>query len=337
MCSSIDPRRRLFTALLLPFVLLLASCGGGSDEGTGTPSGDAGSDAFPVTLEHKFGSTTIDEQPERVLAIGFNEQDYVLALGVEPVGVREFLSYDAPNRPWAPDSVKGKDLPTVGAEEINLEKVAELAPDVIIGINSYIDKPTYDLLNKIAPTVAQSDEYSDGATPWDQQTLQTGRALGQEAPAEKLVEETKALFTAARDEHPEFEGATAAFALGSSDSGTWNVGQDDYRSAWLTELGFEVAETGGDVGYESLSVLDRDVLVAEGVRDADLDRAVFQQLTAVKEGRLVDLGAFDDDFAGALGFNSPLSIPYLLETAVPRLAAAVDGDTSTEVESYPSG
>jgi iron complex transport system substrate-binding protein len=38
--------------------------------------------AFPVTIEHKFGETTIDAEPERVVSIGYNEHDFLLALGV---------------------------------------------------------------------------------------------------------------------------------------------------------------------------------------------------------------------------------------------------------------
>ena len=41
--------------------------------------------------------------------------------------------------------------------------------------------------------------------------------------------------------------------------------------------------------------------------------------------------AGDGTSAGALGYNSPLSRPYLLKRMVPGLAAAVDGDPATQV------
>ncbi|MFW6174563.1 MAG: ABC transporter substrate-binding protein, partial [Chloroflexota bacterium] len=54
---------------------------------------------FPVTIEHKYGSTTIEEKPERVVTVGFSEQDPVLALGAKPVAVREWFG-GQPNAVW---------------------------------------------------------------------------------------------------------------------------------------------------------------------------------------------------------------------------------------------
>ena len=331
------PLHRPLVGLVVALVLVLSGCGAGPDGPASPPSAEtAASVAFPVTVEHRFGSTTIPAQPQRVVALGFNEQDFVLAFGVEPVGVREFLGYDAPNRPWAPESVRGKTIPTVGSEELDLEKVAALQPDLILGINSYIDSATYAKLARLAPTVAESADFPDGSTPWDEQTRVTGQALGQPAKAAELVGQTRAAFARAVAEQPTFAGKSAAFALGATGSGTYSLGTDDYRTGWLTELGFAVPETGGEVSFERLGTLDRDVLLAEGWDKAALANPVLRRLNAVEQGRFVDLGAFDDDFAAALGFNSPLSLPVVLDIAVPRLAAATDGDPATTPAPYAS-
>jgi len=292
--------------------------------------------AFPVRIVHEFGTTVIPRQPTRVLTIGFNEQDFVLAFGVVPVGVREFLGYDAPKRPWAPKSVRGKKIPTVGSSDLDFEKIAALDPDLILGINSYIDKGDYQKLSAIAPTVAQSADVAPGATTWQDQTLVTGRALGQEPKARRLVARTERLFTAAKKAHPTFAGKSAAFALGLTEKGSYSLGRDDYRTGWLTELGFKVPAKGGEVSFEQLNVFDADVLVAEGVESSALSNPLFQRLPPVKDGRFLDLGAFDQNFAAALGFNSPLSIPFLLDIAVPRLAAATDGNPKTRPKPYPA-
>jgi iron complex transport system substrate-binding protein len=312
---------------------VMTGCSSTSTSGTtGQPAASA--PGFPVTIKHQFGSTVIPTRPQRVLTVGFNEQDFALAFGVEPVGVREFLGYDAPERPWAPDSIRGKAIPTVGANELDFEKIASLAPDLILGINSYIDRAGYDKLAAIAPTVAQSGDVAQGATTWEDQTLTTGTALGQPAKARQIVDRTRKAFDEARTANPSFEGKSAAFALGSSAGGSHSLGADDYRTGWLTDLGFTVPAKSQDVSFERLDVFDADVLLAEGVDDTTLANPLVRSLPPVAEGRFVDLGTFDQDFAAALGFNSPLSIPFLLEIAVPRLAAATDGDPKTVPEPY---
>ncbi|GAA1834420.1 iron-siderophore ABC transporter substrate-binding protein [Microlunatus capsulatus] len=328
--------RRPLAALVPLLLLVVAGCSSSTPEAAEPAASASGAAdaAFPVTLEHQFGSTTIPAAPQRVVTVGFNEQDYALAFGVEPVGVREFLGYDAPNRPWAPEGVRGKDIPTLGSQDLEFEKIAGLAPDLILGINSYIDQAAYDKLAAIAPTVAQSADVAPGATTWQDQTLTTGKALGRDADAQALVERTEKAFTDAVAANASFAGKSAGFALGSSDAGTYSLGADDYRTGWLTELGFTVPEKGGEVSFERLDVLDADVLLVEGFEQKALDNKLFAALPAVQDGRLVNLGQFDQDFAAALGFNSPLSIPFLLDIAVPRLAAATDGDASTTPEAY---
>lgn len=46
---------------------------------------------FPVTIEHKFGSTTLEEKPTHVVSLGYTEQDALFALGIKPVTVRYFF------------------------------------------------------------------------------------------------------------------------------------------------------------------------------------------------------------------------------------------------------
>jgi iron complex transport system substrate-binding protein len=53
-----------------------------------------------VTIKHKYGSTTIPNEPERVVSIGYNDQDAILALGAVPVGVREWFG-EKPDATWA--------------------------------------------------------------------------------------------------------------------------------------------------------------------------------------------------------------------------------------------
>ena len=73
--------RSLLTAVLLT-VALVAGCG--ADEPDSAPPAAPPADAaFPATVEHKFGTTTVPAQPERIAVVGLTEQDTVLALGAQ--------------------------------------------------------------------------------------------------------------------------------------------------------------------------------------------------------------------------------------------------------------
>ncbi len=322
---------------LLLAALVLGACGG---DDRGDAAASAGTAAgFPATIAHKFGSTQIAKAPKRVVTVGYTEQDTVLALGVKPVGVREFLGgYDWRARPWAQQALAGAEPPVVAAEEINFEALAAQRPDLIVGINSGMEKSDYKRLSKIAPTIAQTSEFVDFGMPWQDQTIAIGKALGREARARGLVTAVEERFAEVRERHPSFAGATAVLAYGGPD-GYGAYSTQDTRSRFLTDLGFTtpkaIDKLAGGAFFTALSkerfrLFDQDAVVMFGPQKTIATDAVFGRLDAVKQDRVVYLD-LTDQFAGALGFASVLSLPYLLDQATPMLAAAVDGDPGTRV------
>ncbi len=121
--------------------------------------------------------------------MGFTDQDYLLALGVTPVGIREWFG-EKPfaTWPWAADELGGA-TPEVLTRELNYEQIAALQPDLLVGLYSGMTEEEYRLLSQIAPTVAPSPDFPDFAIPWQEQTRIIGRALGRRERAEELVAE----------------------------------------------------------------------------------------------------------------------------------------------------
>ncbi len=79
--------------------------------------------AFPVTLEHKYGSTTISEQPVRIVTVGLTDHDALLALGIVPVGTSEwFGDYPGSVWPWAQDKLGDVIPEAVGASRSTLKR-----------------------------------------------------------------------------------------------------------------------------------------------------------------------------------------------------------------------
>ena len=201
-----------------------------------------------------------------------------------------------------------------------------------------MQKGDYETLSRIAPTVAQDEKYIDFGMPWEDQTLLVGKALGREEQAQKLIDDTAARFEQVRQDHPEFEGKTAILAYGGPD-GYGAYSTQDTRSRFLTDLGFKIPtkidELAGKSFFTAFSqeqfrLMDQDVVVMYGSRDDILANPVFKRLGAVHDDRVIYLD-LTDQFAGALGFASALSLPYLLDTASAQIEAAADGDPETAV------
>src|SRR3954452_14301033 len=99
------PARRLCwgAALALALTLGATACGSpapsapASGPASGAPSAAAG--AYPVTIEHKYGSTEITAEPQRVVLVGLNEQDAMLALGKVPVATSNSSTSTAASSP----------------------------------------------------------------------------------------------------------------------------------------------------------------------------------------------------------------------------------------------
>lgn len=298
---------------------LLAGCGG-SD----SPTASEQPPAEAVTIDHKFGQTTIPADPQRVVTVGWNDQDFVLALGVVPVGTRSwFENYN--DFPWVKEATDGKGVPVIEGDTINFEAIAKAEPDVIFAIYETIDQKTYDQLSQIAPTVIQSDQYPDEETPWDAQLLTTGEALGKREQAQGLIDEVNARIDAAKQAHPEFAGKTLVADFSSEPDAPYLIGAGDPRRTLFDALGFGAQDTVGDVSQERLSLLEGDLLFVNGVTKQQLaDSPAFQRLNVVREDRTLYAGS-DSTLSGALTYSGPNALLYALDMLTPQLSNALQG------------
>lgn len=292
-------------------------------------------------MEHKYGSTTIEGLPERIVTVGLTEQDALLALGITPVGTTEwFGTYPGAVWPWARDKL-GDDTPEVvgDAAAVNFEKIAALKPDLILALYSGITREQYDVLTQIAPTVAQPAAYVDYGIPWEELTRSVGRAVGKADQAAALVADLEARFAQVRAEHPEFGGASAVVA--TPYEGIYVYGREDVRGRFLTALGFELparidaitgTEFGGNLSLERVDLLDVEAIVWLDAEDGTgpLGGPVYASQAVHTEGREIFLSS-EDELGGATSFVSVLSLPVLLDGLVPQLTAAIDGDPATNV------
>lgn len=139
--------KRFFVMISIFSLFLLAACGQ-TKEDTATTGDENKEDSY--TVEHAMGTTTIEKTPEKVVILTNEGTEALLALEVTPVGAVQSWLGD----PWY-DHIKEDmtDVEVVGVEhEVNLEKIAALKPDLIIG-NKLRQEAVYEQLSAIAPTV----------------------------------------------------------------------------------------------------------------------------------------------------------------------------------------
>jgi iron complex transport system substrate-binding protein len=325
--------------LLLAGALVLAGCSGsgGDRAGSGStaPSGAAG--AFPASVTHKFGTTTVPAAPQRVVSLGYTDQDAILALGVVPVAIREFTG----NKPsatwdWAQDELQGQQPQVLPVGDVGTEAIAALRPDLIVGISAGLTQEQYDTYSKIAPTIAQPSGFVDYGTPWQDATRLTGQVLGRPAEAEKLISDLEARFAQAKQQHPALQGRTVAGVRPSTaDNASFFVwGSQDLRARFFESLGMtipaEFDQLAGSNFYATISTEEIGTLNAVDsivlITASDQETWAFQNLPGYSTLRPVREGnAFTPtpEQSAALSFSSVLSLPALLDTLPGELAGTL--------------
>lgn len=336
-----SPGRRQFLAGALSLAAVATGCGSGA----GTPEERNGKRGSPARIRHKYGVTEIPKPPDRVVTVGLTGQDYVLALGTAPVGVREwFGGHPGALWPWARDALGDKATPEVlPRKELDFEQIAALRPDLVLGLNSGLTRQEYRTLSKIAPTVAQPGEHPDYGIPWQEMSRVVGQALHRTDRAKRRVAEIKRRVEKARAHHRAFAKSTGLLA--TSIEGSAYVYTEGPAPRFLRSLGLTMPRAAAalfsgkerapvQVSAERLDVLEADVLLLGlygPAKSSIANTRLYQALDVAQEGRDVLLPE-KSLLNGAVSFSSLLSLPIALGGLVPRIAAAIDGDPATEVK-----
>lgn len=323
--------------------LSLAACGSSSED-----SGSGGGDWETVTIKHALGTTTIDEEPERVATVDFGNQEVPLALGIVPVGMSKMTWGDDDGdgvQPWTEEKLEelDADTPTLFDESdgYDFEAIAGTDPDVILAGYSGMSKDDYKKLSKIAPVVAYPDD--PWATEWRDSIVINAKGLGKEAEGEELVEDLEKTIDKSVAKHPEIKGKKAMYLthLDPSDLSEINFySAADTRSKYLEDLGLKIAPSvvkatkgndfAGSMSGERVDELnDADIILTYGgekMVKAMEDDPALAKLTAVENDAVVNLDG--EKPIGTAGNPTPLSLPYLIDDYVELLAdAAGDSDT----------
>lgn len=260
--------------------------------------------ASTVTVPHKWGETTVEQAPKRVVVIGFGALDAVTSFGIDPVAVSktEFM----PKYLTKYNSDQYIDAGSLF--EPDFEKIYSAKPDLII-IGPRAEK-SYDELKKIAPTFVFGARYN---TDYWQRTQQEWHKLGKIFDVEPKVDAEIAhldkQFKSVHDynqSHP--TNALVVMASGGNIStfGTYSrfatiFNEFDFKTAASVE---KTGPHGDLISYEyirdknpdNLFIIDRDKLVNpnDSHTHKNFENKLVQATKAYKDGHMyyLDINAW---------------------------------------------
>ncbi|QBX55689.1 iron-siderophore ABC transporter substrate-binding protein [Nocardioides seonyuensis] len=343
-------RRRTSHALIGAALALtaLTACSTGSTTATESTAPEAETtaeaDAFPVTIEHALGETTIEDEPTRVATLGWVDHDHALALGVVPVGATKITwgGNAEGSTEWFDAAIEeiGAEAPVRydDADGAPVDEVAKLTPDLILATNSGITEAEYKKLSKIAPVVAYPE--APWTTSWQDSLEMIGQALGRTGQADEVKADTEAAIEEAKEDNPSLQGAELIYGyLTPTDLSTIGMyAPEDPRVSILRDFGMvdapavaEAIKPGefyGSVSAEQASELDSDVFVtwveSEKSVDAIAEDKLLGQIPAIAEGHWY--AESDKEMAMASTNPTPLSIPVIVSDFLPNVVKALEGE-----------
>lgn len=288
--------------------------------------------AFPITMKHAYGETVIESKPARVVTLGWNNADPLLALSIAPVGtsMANFGSVGENGLlPWT-----SKAFETLGVtpnvfrdlDGFDFEAIAAAKPDVILAVYSGMEEKDYTRLSEIAPTIPFKE--IAWMTTWREQTLEVAEAVGLQTQGKELVQNTDQFIADTLAKYPELKDRTAALLyLNPADLSSFYVYREiDPRGSYLKDLGFHFPQAVEDqvTDKNAFFALISSELALDTLRDLDIiitygddttleslqADAILSQVPAIMDGHVLVLDS-TGDLAAAVN-PSVLSIPSKL-------------------------
>ncbi|MFJ5789678.1 iron-hydroxamate ABC transporter substrate-binding protein [Lysinibacillus sp. NPDC097162] len=288
-------------------VLVLAACGNKEDNSKKEDEGaNESSSAETITYQSETGPIEVPANPKRVVVLSSFVGD-LLQLGVNVVGIDS----------WAADNPNFKDAikDAVVVENTDIEKIIELDPDLIIGLNGIENA---DKLAEIAPTVL----FTYGKVDYLQQFIEIGKVVNKEDEATKWVADFKERAAKAGSEIKAKIGENATVTVAEMFNKQMYVYGDNWgrgTEILYQEMGLNMAEKVKEdalkPGYFAISTEVLNEYAGDYVifstfngEETTIENAGwYKDLDAVKNGHLFEVNG------NAFYFNDPITLEYQLK------------------------
>ena len=240
---------------------------------------------YPLTVYDSEGTEIrIEQEPKRVVSVAPNLTEIVCKLGAfdKLVGRTDYCDY--------PSEVST--VESIGTlYEPNVEKIISLEPELVIA-STHFQRETAEKLNEAGIPVLVlilEDEVSDVYTMID--TL--GKALNRTEEAKATVEDMKNEIAKVEEAIKGEEPKTVYYVVGYGEGGDFTATGDTFVNQMLTMAGGKnIAADATGWSYSLEKLLENDpeyIIVGKGEKEAFVNTATYQELTAVKEDKVYEI------------------------------------------------
>lgn len=287
-------KRNLFKTIILGCLtsVMLMGCGSAKDNTVEDTK------VKTVTVTDAKGEVDIPAEPKKIVDLSGNS-DILSILGYKVIGTANSDAYDYTKFPtYLEDTLKGAEILGYSMQDtMDIEAVMNLEPDLIV--ISTVQEKMYDQLTEIAPTVMIQLE----ALNWKDDIKTIANIFNKTEEADKWLADYEKKAKDAGDKIKEEYGEDTSYLSFLASGGQFFVfdgagfGSVLYEDMGLTKPSGMPEQSDISlpvVTYEGLASIEADYifLIATDEDLAELQgNAIWNNIPAVKEGRVVVLGA----------------------------------------------
>lgn len=285
--------QRFFALGGILLLLALAACGNNEKEQANNKPEGSGENEASYKIEHVMGEEEIKGTPKRVVILTNEGTEALLALGVKPVGAVHSWMGD----PWY-DHIKDQmdGVEVVGNEnEVNIEAIAKLKPDLIIG-NKLRQEKIYPQLKAIAPTVFAETLRGD----WKENFKLYAKAVNREDKGQEVLDEFDSRISQLKEKFGDkLDTEISLVRFMAGDVRIYH--KDTFAGVILDQIGFARPENQDvddfaemNVSSERIPAMNGDILFyftfetgdgeAKALEEEWLNNPLFKNLEVVKSG-----------------------------------------------------
>ncbi|MDF2876855.1 MAG: yfmC 2 [Sporomusa sp.] len=175
--------------------------------------------AFPrIYVDAKGHQVIIEKPPERIAVVFFHLMDTMFTLSTPPVAIPQLQGFMSEWESLKPYLAANPVIDLGKQTSINLERVLEVQPDLIIG--GGLNERIYGELSKIAPVVLLDTQ--ELSRDWRSVPREVAKIIGQEQVAEERIIQLERLIAQSRDKLAPYKNETV-IVVTLDDKGTFNT------------------------------------------------------------------------------------------------------------------